>query len=85
MHFVNNLAIMHRRSAFSPSSAKAEAAELEPKRHLVRMRLRCMEKGWEIPAELKSAWEEAFGEEGPREWHLFPMPEGAFPLRKYPE
>ncbi|OBT85538.1 hypothetical protein VE02_05373 [Pseudogymnoascus sp. 03VT05] len=90
LHFVNNLAIMHRRSAFSapPAAAKlggVDGGEMEPKRHLVRMRLRCPEKGWEIPRELVPAWEEAFGEGGEREWHLFPMPEGYFPLRKYPE
>lgn len=81
---------MHRRSAFSaPAESKlgvyVEGGEMEPKRHLVRMRLRCPERGWEIPRELAPAWEEAFGEEGEREWHLFPMPAGYFPLRKYPE
>ncbi|KFY05172.1 hypothetical protein O988_00207, partial [Pseudogymnoascus sp. VKM F-3808] len=95
LHFVNNLAIMHRRSAFSPSPlTKPSSGEAgmgmveqdeEPKRHLVRMRLRCPERGWKIPPALAPAWEEAFGEEGEREWHLFPMPEGYFPLRKYPE
>ncbi|KFY47185.1 hypothetical protein V495_02068 [Pseudogymnoascus sp. VKM F-4514 (FW-929)] len=88
LHFVNNLAIMHRRSAFSPSAVKSSlemGEEDQPKRHLVRMRLRCPERGWKIPPALAPAWEEAFGEEGEREWHLFPMPEGYFPLRKYPE
>ncbi|KFY24496.1 hypothetical protein V493_05198, partial [Pseudogymnoascus sp. VKM F-4281 (FW-2241)] len=90
VHFVNNLAIMHRRSAFSaaaaaPASGGGAETEMEPKRHLVRMRLRCPEKGWGIPHSLKGAWEESFGEEGEKEWHLFPMPAGYFPLRKYPE
>ncbi|OBT94798.1 hypothetical protein VE01_06324 [Pseudogymnoascus verrucosus] len=89
LHFVNNLAIMHRRSAFSAPNTKGvgkvDGEMEEPKRHLVRMRLRCPERGWKIPRELAPAWEEAFGEEGEREWHLFPMPEGYFPLRKYPE
>lgn len=78
---------MHRRSAFSAPKLGEEGGdgEMEPKRHLVRMRLRCSERGWGIPRELAPAWEEAFGGEGEREWHLFPMPEGYFPLRKYPE
>lgn len=49
------------------------------------MRLRSAEKGWRIPRELEGAWEEAFGEAGERAWHLSPMPEGFFPLRKFPE
>ncbi|OBT46588.1 hypothetical protein VE00_01791 [Pseudogymnoascus sp. WSF 3629] len=86
LHFVNNLAIMHRRSAFSPPATTGLGEDdEEPKRHLVRMRLRCPEQGWKIPRELAPAWEEAFGEEGEREWHLFPMPEGHYPLRKHPE
>jgi hypothetical protein len=55
------------------------------KRHLVRMRIRNEEMGWQLPDELKGAWEEAFGGHGVEPvWHLEPMPEGYFPLRKYP-
>jgi hypothetical protein len=54
-------------------------------RHLVRMRLRNPEMGWQIPGALRGEWEEAFMEEGPeRQWHLEPMPLAYFPLRKNP-
>jgi len=92
MHFVNNLALLHRREEFvddhDDAAAGADASKgfgtgLGRKRHLVRMRLRNQKMGWEIPDALKGEWEDAFREEGERVWHVEPMPEGFFPLRKY--
>jgi hypothetical protein len=84
MHFVNNLSVLHRRDEFVDDEAVGTySAPGTKKRHLVRMRLRNEECGWEIPRELKKDWEDAFGERGGRVWHLEPMPEGFFPLRKY--
>lgn len=54
------------------------------KRHLLRMRIRNQSLGWELPDALKEGWEEAFSDDGDMVWHLEPMPEGFFPLRKYP-
>ncbi len=79
MHFINNMAVLHRREGFVDGQAPAE------KRHLVRMRLRSSERGWAIPAALQRPWAKAFDEEaGDRVWHLEPMPDAFFPLRKYP-
>ncbi|OAA68488.1 Taurine catabolism dioxygenase TauD/TfdA [Niveomyces insectorum RCEF 264] len=78
MHFINNLAVLHRREAFMDGAATTE------KRHLVRMRLRSTQLGWSIPAELEDIWAQAFNAEARRVWHLEPMPEAFFPLRKYP-
>ncbi|KAK7425641.1 hypothetical protein QQZ08_007857 [Neonectria magnoliae] len=75
MHFINNLAILHRREGFTNGEAPQE------RRHLVRMRLRDDDLGWNLPAELTQEWSAAFGESGPSIWHLEPMPEGFFPLR----
>jgi hypothetical protein len=58
--------------------------EGKKKRHLVRMRIRNPEMAWDLPQELSGEWEKVFAEEGERVWHLEPMPEGFFPLRKYP-
>ncbi len=78
MHFINNLAVLHRRESFTDGTGAGE------KRHLVRMRLRNSTLGWDIPAELKREWCEAFETKAPRAWHVDPMPEAYFPLRKYP-
>lgn len=78
MHFINNLAILHRREGFVNGEAPAE------KRHLVRMRLRSSKHGWSIPEDLKPEWEEAFNNKGVRHWHLEPMPAFYFPLRIQP-
>ena len=78
MHFINNLGILHRREGFSDGQGP------DQQRHLVRMRLRSSTHGWSIPPELKGEWHEAFDKEARRVWHLEPMPEGYFPLRKYP-
>lgn len=80
MHFVNNLAVLHRRDAFEIEGGK--------KRHLVRMWIRSEKLAWELPRVLREecGWDEAFGEEGEgREevWHVEPMPHSFFPLRKY--
>ncbi|TPX11225.1 uncharacterized protein E0L32_001043 [Thyridium curvatum] len=76
MHFINNLAVLHRREAFVDGD--------QAKRHLVRVRLRSPELGWELPEELQKEWDTAFSEEGNQTWHLEPMPSGYFPLRMYP-
>ncbi|KAL5624412.1 hypothetical protein BROUX41_004472 [Berkeleyomyces rouxiae] len=77
MHFINNLCVLHRRDAF------VDGSEPPTRRHLVRMRLRCDLRGWDVPAELRGQWEEAFGEKRDRVWHLEPMPDRFFPLRMY--
>ena len=79
IHFINNLAILHRRDGFSDGGSAMQ------RRHLVRMRLRDAEMGWPIPEELKDEWSSAFDDTTePRMWHLEPMPSGYFPLRKQP-
>ncbi|KAH6898592.1 hypothetical protein B0T10DRAFT_578395 [Thelonectria olida] len=75
MHFINNMAILHRREGFVNGQAPRE------RRHLVRMRLRDDELGWSLPEDLRQEWETAFSETGPRVWHLEPMPDGFFVLR----
>ncbi|KAM0819487.1 hypothetical protein AB5N19_05303 [Seiridium cardinale] len=77
MHFINNFAILHRRDGFVDGQAKQD------KRHLVRMRLRSSDMGWDVPTELKRDWHDAFEKDSSKAWHLEPMPGDAFPLRKY--
>ncbi|OLN94313.1 hypothetical protein CCHL11_02947 [Colletotrichum chlorophyti] len=78
IHFINNLAILHRREAFVNGQDTSE------KRHLVRMRVRNEQLAWSIPVELQREWFDAFEKPGDRVWHLEPMPDAFFPLRKYP-
>jgi len=78
MHFINNLAVLHRREGFTNGSSLGE------KRHLVRMRLRSSKLGWSIPAPLQRSWDEAFNKSGAKHWHLEPMPSFFFPLRRHP-
>ncbi|KAK3986710.1 hypothetical protein QBC44DRAFT_247637 [Cladorrhinum sp. PSN332] len=78
MHFINNLAVLHRREGFVNGEASNE------KRHLVRMRLRGTEHGWTIPSALGHEWNKAFGQKGSKHWHLEPMPASFFPLRRQP-
>ncbi|KAH9213193.1 taurine catabolism dioxygenase TauD [Leptodontidium sp. 2 PMI_412] len=73
IHFVNNLALLHRRDEFVDDN--------EHKRHLVRMHLRNEKLGWDIPDELKKFWDEALDEERDESWHIEPMPESFFPLK----
>ncbi|EFY90887.1 TfdA family oxidoreductase, putative [Metarhizium acridum CQMa 102] len=75
IHFINNLAVLHRREGFVNGSSTTE------KRHLVRMRLRDSEMGWSIPNDLKDEWVETFDPKLNRMWHLESMPDGFFPLR----
>jgi hypothetical protein len=84
IHFINNLAVVHRRDAFENAPGR--------KRHLIRMWLRSEEHAWELPRVLKQecGWDSAFGiggsdEDGDREevWHIEPMPHCFFPLRIY--
>ncbi|KAF4485695.1 hypothetical protein FAGAP_11453 [Fusarium agapanthi] len=75
MHFINNLAILHRREGFVNGETARE------RRHLVRMRLRDDELGWKLPADLRQEWSAAFNKEAPKIWHIEPMPDGFFPLR----
>ncbi|KAJ2988169.1 hypothetical protein NUW58_g4120 [Xylaria curta] len=77
MHFINNFTILHRREGF------VDGASPDEKRHLVRMRLRSSSMGWLIPESLHQEWTDAFAEDGPKTWHLEPMPGDAFPLRRY--
>ncbi|ODA79568.1 hypothetical protein RJ55_05162 [Drechmeria coniospora] len=78
MHFVNNLAILHRREGFVDGEVQNE------RRHLVRMRLRDDEMGWRIPDDLKEEWSRTFDPRLTKVWHLEPMPDGFFPLRTFP-
>ncbi|KAG5954977.1 hypothetical protein E4U58_007373, partial [Claviceps cyperi] len=79
IHLINNLAILHRREGFVDGSSSMK------KRHLVRMRLRDTDKGWNIPPELLQEWTQAFFLPKPsRIWHIEPMPDGYFPLRSQP-
>ncbi|KAK2590508.1 hypothetical protein QQS21_011811 [Conoideocrella luteorostrata] len=75
IHFINNLAILHRREGFVNGNSSTE------KRHLVRMRLRDDNQGWSIPGDLDHEWTKAFNPTLARVWHLEPMPDGYFPLR----
>lgn len=77
MHFINNLAVLHRREGFVNGTGGHD------KRHLVRMRLRSSELGWAIPDDLRREWHDAFEKDSVKAWHLEPMPGDAFPLRKY--
>ncbi|OTB14007.1 hypothetical protein K445DRAFT_319544 [Daldinia sp. EC12] len=77
MHFINNLAVLHRREGF------VDGESPQSKRHLVRMRLRSSQLGWDIPDELKREWHDAFDADTCQTWHLEPMPGDVFPLRKY--
>lgn len=78
MHFINNLAVLHRRESFT------DGADTATKRHLVRMRLRNAEQRWALPQALEDEWASAFDANASKVWHLEPMPESYFPLRKYP-
>lgn len=79
IHFINNLALLHRREGFVNGTSSTE------RRHLVRMRLRDEEMGWAIPDELQAEWSRSFGNpQASKIWHLEPMPTGYFPLRKQP-
>ena len=73
IHFVNNLALLHRRSSFVDHGVQ--------KRHLVRMHLRNEELGWEIPEPLKRFWDQALDEQLDQRWHIEPMPDTFFPLK----
>lgn len=75
IHFINNLAILHRREGF------LDGVDASKKRHLVRMRLRDEELGWSIPSELCEEWDLTFAKGKATMWHLHPMPEAFFPLR----
>ncbi|KAI1390161.1 Clavaminate synthase-like protein [Hypoxylon trugodes] len=77
MHFINNLAVLHRREGF------VDGESAQQKRHLVRMRLRSSHLGWDIPDDLKREWHDAFDADTYQTWHLEPMPGDVFPLRKY--
>jgi hypothetical protein len=58
IHFINNLAVLHRRDGFVDGSDAAQ------RRHLVRMRLRSSQRGWSIPDALQRDWAAAFCKEG---------------------
>jgi hypothetical protein len=75
-HFVNNLAILHRREKFSISKSN--------RRHLARMWLRNDELGWDIPDDLTALWATIFEGDAERAWNIDAMPDSFFPLKKYP-
>lgn len=74
---MNNLTVLHRREAF-------EQRDGEQKRHLVRLYLRNKDLGWELPEVLRKDWDDAFEGGQEKVYHIQPMPEGFFPLRKWP-
>ncbi|KAK4220258.1 hypothetical protein QBC37DRAFT_271065 [Rhypophila decipiens] len=78
IHFINNLAILHRREGF------VDGESLATRRHLVRMRLRSTNHGWSIPKDLSHEWDEAFKKHAAKHWHLEPMPAFFFALRRHP-
>jgi hypothetical protein len=78
IHFINNLAVLHRREGFVDGASTAE------KRHLVRTRLRSARLGWAIPKALDREWHDAFEKIGSRHWHIEPMPPYFFPMRQNP-
>lgn len=79
LHFINNLAVLHRREGFENGPSQHQ------QRHLVRMRLRDDELGWAIPEELQEEWSKAFDEDkGDKEWLVDPKIGGTVPLRAYP-
>jgi len=79
LHFINNLAVLHRREGFVDGEAKSE------RRHLVRMRLRSSQRGWSIPQALKRDWSAAFEKHSGQDvYHLEPMPDCYLPLRQHP-
>jgi hypothetical protein len=85
LHFINNLAVLHRRDEFVDDEVEdGGQVPKARKRHLVRMRIRNREMGWDLPSELQADWDKVFAEEGERVWHVEPMPEGFFPLRINP-
>jgi hypothetical protein len=73
IHFVNNLALLHRRDCFVDEGIQ--------RRHLIRMHLRSRELGWDIPEELRAFWDAAMDEAKEERWHIEPMPEEFFPLK----
>lgn len=74
VHFVNNLALLHRRDRFIDHEGQ--------RRHLVRMHLRNKKLGWDIPEPLRHDWDMALDENADEAWHIEPMPESFFPLRE---
>jgi hypothetical protein len=72
VHFVNNLALVHRRDNFEDFGGS--------RRHLIRMHLRNEELGWSIPPPLRPFWNAAFREDAEQKWHIDPMTETYFPL-----
>ena len=78
IHFINNLAVFHRREMF------INGAGPEQKRHLVRMRIRDSQLGWKLPVELQPEWDNAFAGKRRPVWHVEPMPDGFFLLRAQP-
>jgi len=78
LHFFNNLALLHRR----------DTIELEPntRRHLVRMALRSSTFGRSLPQVLDmDRWGDESRKEDCREevWHIEPMPDIYFPLKRF--
>ncbi|KAM0380539.1 hypothetical protein ACHAPY_000269 [Fusarium culmorum] len=72
--FFNNLALVHRRDAYTDDDKSA--------RHMVRLWLRSQKYGWAIPDGLLPPWEAAYGEKRKhktRHYPIVPMPEYTAP------
>lgn len=60
--FINNLAMLHKRDAYTDTDSDDPAATGQGgRRHLVRLWLRNPELAWEIPEAMKAPWRAAYG------------------------
>ncbi|EEU42130.1 uncharacterized protein NECHADRAFT_50968 [Fusarium vanettenii 77-13-4] len=75
--FFNNLALVHRRDAYSDDASSS--------RHMVRLWLRSQKLGWAIPDGMLPPWEAAYGESRKKNKPaLYPIvPAVEYPVQKY--
>ncbi|KAL2670592.1 hypothetical protein Neosp_014380 [[Neocosmospora] mangrovei] len=75
--FFNNLALVHRRDAYSDDASSS--------RHMVRLWLRSQKLGWAIPNGMLPPWEAAYGESRKKNKPaLYPIvPAVEYPVQKY--
>ncbi|KAI0394006.1 Clavaminate synthase-like protein [Xylariaceae sp. FL0594] len=95
MHLINNLTVLHRREGFVDGALPGEKRHLvrmrlrrsSPRQDESQSQGQDQDQDdgcpWPIPEPLRQEWSDAFDEQGPKAWHLEPMPGDAFPLRKY--
>ncbi|KAF5018827.1 hypothetical protein F66182_9190 [Fusarium sp. NRRL 66182] len=74
--FFNNLALVHRRDAYTDDDASS--------RHMVRLWLRSQKYGWAIPSGMLPPWEAAYGEKRKTKARHYPIvPMADYPVQKY--